>query len=327
MPVAQADYGPVIVTGASGMIGAPLARRCLADGVDVHLFTRSRGTPARLNEFADSATIWNVDWDDADDLRRAVEVIAPRTVFHLAGVRLAATEANVGLHLRSAVGLSAALLAALKTARETAIVYASSGAVYGARLNAPEQDMVEPASWLGATKVMAEQLFGAEARIHGRPFVTLRLFTPYGPDDETDRLIAAVIAAAHAEQPVVLGSGSQVRDYVFIDDVVDAFIRAAHLRPDCPATFNIGSGSGRSVRSVVDFILERMNRRDLARFGDRADRPGDIPAMQANVGLAASQLAWAPRVAFADGIEQMIAALSRYSMPTIAVASDRIGTR
>jgi UDP-glucose 4-epimerase len=309
------------------MIGAPLARRCLADGVAVHLLTRSQSLPTRLSAFGDEANIRRVDWNDANDMRRAVEAIAPRTIFHLAGIRLATTGTNFDLHLQSAVGLSASLLGALEDNRETAIVYASSGAVYGARLNASEQDAVEPASWLGATKAMAEQLFAAEARIHGRPLVNLRLFTPYGSDDESDRLIVAVIHAAYADRSLVLGSGSQQRDYVFIDDVTDAFIRAAELRPDSPATFNIGSGSSRSVRSVVDFILARMNRRGLARFGDRPDRPDDIPAMQANIGLAASRLAWAPRVAFADGIERMIAALSPFDELNRALESHRTMTK
>lgn len=305
------SYGPVVITGASGTIGAALARRCLADGVAVNLLTRSGTLPRRLEPLAEDARVLRVDWDEPHALRELVDTLRPRTVFHLAGTRFAPPGPTLDEHIGSAVGVSARLVSALGDYSATAVVYASSGAVYGDRVGAVESVRVEPTSWLGATKAMAEELLAAEARMHGRSFVALRLFTPFGPDEEPDRLVASVVRAGLAGVTIELTSGSQTRDYVFIDDVVDAFVRAARLRPAQPATFNIGSGRARTVRSVAEFILAQLGRPDLAQFGARPSRPGDIEAMEAEGTWSAAALGWTPRVTFAQGIERTIAAAQR----------------
>ena len=292
------------------MIGGPLARRCIADGVEVHLLTRSATIPARLEPLTERAQIHPVIWDDSRALRDLLDAIEPRTLFHLAGMRFAPPGQALGEHIASAVDVSARLTSALRDHPETAIVYASSGAVYGDRVGASESAPVEPASWLGATKAMAEALFAAEARMHGRPFVALRLFTPFGPGEDQDRLITSVLRAAVDGLHIALSAGSQTRDYVFIDDVVDAFVRAALLRPQRPAIFNIGSGRARSVRSVVEFILARSGQPELAQFGARPARLGDIDAMEADITWAAKGLGWTPQFTFAEGIDRTIAAQS-----------------
>ncbi len=307
----MSGYGPVVVTGASGMIGVPLVRRCLVDGAQVHVLTRSATPPARLVPLAGDAHIHHVEWENHAKLRETLRAIRPRTVFHLAGIRFASGSPSLEDYLTSAVSITGKLIEALGDLPEAATIFASSGAVYGDCVGAAESVPLEPCSWLGASKSMAEQLLATEARLHQRPHVTLRLFTPFGPDDAADRLVPAVIRSAAAGTPLDLTSGRQTRDYVYICDVVDAFIAAARLRPSQPAVFNIGSGQSRSVREVADTIFACFHRRELARYGMRPERPAEILAMRADISRAGRDLGWSPRVAFSEGIERTVAALAR----------------
>jgi len=295
-----------LITGATGMIGAALVRRLLNDGWTVSVLTRAGSAQERLLPYRNQIDVSVVDWPDASTLEYAVERANPSVVFHLAGPPFNPPP-PLAAFLDAAINNTAALLRALDEAGNNArIVFASSAAVYGNPSHASEGQLPEPATWLGAAKAMAGVLLATAGRKTGRPIVELRLYTPYGPDERRERLIPSLIAAALSRRPIPLSDGTQKRDFVYIDDVVEAFVAATQVDAAKPAAFNIGSGVGTSVRDVVTMVLSMLDAADLAQFGALATRSDEIMDMAADVSAAAAQLGWTPQTSLDEGLQSTI---------------------
>jgi len=251
--------GRALITGATGMIGAALVARLVRDGWTTGILTRSGSAQERLLPYREALDVSVVDWSDARALADAVRRTNPDVVFHLAGPPFNPPP-RLSVFLNAAVNNTAALLEALDEAGNGArIVFASSAAVYRNASHAGEGQTPEPATWLGAAKAMAGVLLATSARKTGRAVVELRLYTPYGPSERAERLIPSLIDAARKRRPIPLSDGHQERDYVYIDDVVDAFVRAARVDAPEPLAINIGSGVGTSVREVVTMVLTALD--------------------------------------------------------------------
>jgi UDP-glucose 4-epimerase len=279
--------GRALITGATGMIGTALAARLQRDGWTVNALTRA-------------------DFSDANALDAAVRAAQSSVVFHLAGPPFNPPP-PLNVFLDATVNNTAALLRALDEAGNDArIVFASSAAVYANASHAPEAQALAPATWLGAVKAMAEVLLAAAGRKTGRPIVVLRLYTPYGPAERTERLIPSLIDAARNQRPIPLSDGKQERDYVYVDDVVDAFVAAAGVAAPAPLVFNIGSGTGSSIREVVRMVLNLLDAAELAQFGALPTRTDEIMHMAADISAAQAVLAWTPRIPLQEGLRSTI---------------------
>lgn len=286
------------------MVGAALARACVARGDEVIVLSRTPTVPPRLKELGGSIDVRCVNWDDPASVRSVLDSCTPDVVFHLATAPFNPPGIPLATYLAANVGTTAALIDAL--APGTAIVFTSSAAVYGPNAGAPEDDPLTPATWLGTTKAMAGTLIAGAARLKELFAVELRLFTPYGPWERSGRLIPSTILAALAGRPVELGAGTPERDFVYIDDVVDALLRAAALRPASPVAINIGSGNGVTVREVVGRILALAGRPNLAQFGVHPIRADEIMRMSANIDRAKAVLGWLPRTSLDEGLRTTI---------------------
>jgi nucleoside-diphosphate-sugar epimerase len=294
-----------LITGGTGMIGSALASRLLAQGTSVAILTRPGSPVPRLDPIRDRIRLEPVVWDDAGQLAAVVRSVDPSLVFHLAGPQFSPPP-PLATWLETTVGNAVRLLEALKPFPRVPLVYASTAAVYGNRASASESAAPEPATWLGATKAMAGTLLAASGRVTCRPVVELRLFAPYGPWERPQRLIPSVILSALAGRPIELTSGRQQRDYVYIDDIIDAFVRAASYNGPTPAVFNIGGGSGTAVREIVTRLLRELGQPELARFGALPDRAEEVTVMSADVSLARALLGWAPATTLDDGLRRTI---------------------
>lgn len=188
------------------------------------------------------------------------------------------------------------------------VVFASSSAVYGAPTAQPvtEKTILAPINPYGMTKLMGEVLMERFARSHNMPAVSLRLFNVAGADPggevgdtnpAPNNLIPRLFRAARDGTPFeVYGDGSQVRDYVHVSDVAQAFVEALHYLGHgyAPRQFNICNGEGRSVSEVIRTV-EQVIRRKIEVINAPA-RPGDPPAMVGSPAFAASELDWCPRM-------------------------------
>ena len=306
----------VLVTGAAGFIGSTLVDRLLAEGcqvVGLDSFDPYYAEEEKRRNLAGALAspafqLVRGDIRDAAAVERLFAEGRFGRVVHLAalaGVRPSlerpAEYADVN------VGGTAVLLEAAVRHGKPGFVFASSSSVYGERSDGPfrESDPVErPVSPYAATKRAGELVAHTFHHAHGLPVTCARLFTAYGPRQRPDLAIRKFAERMLAGTPIpVFGDGSSLRDFTFVDDVVEGLLRA--LSTDLGfAILNFGAGRKASVLEVIE-LLERA-------LGLSAEvewlppQVGDVPRTWADISAACEALGYAPRTPLEEGILRFV---------------------
>ncbi len=298
-----------LVTGAAGFIGSHLSRRLLAEGhrvTAVDSFTDYYPRAQKEANVADLRPHPAFTFVEGDLLAvpLAGHLAGVDWVFHQAaqaGVR-ASWGSNFRAYTDNNILATQALLEACVATRPRKIVFASSSSVYGEaeRLPASEDDLPRPVSPYGVTKLAAEHLCRLYWKSHGLPTVSLRYFTVYGPGQRPDmafhRFLRAMIEARPFE---VYGDGTQTRDFTFVDDAVEANLRAADRGRD-GGVYNIGGGHRLALREVIGVMEEVSGRK--ARVEYRGTEKGDVRDTHADTSRALVDLDYRPARPLVDGI-------------------------
>jgi UDP-glucuronate 4-epimerase len=300
----------VVVTGCAGFLGSHLSERLLEDGHDVlgvdcftDYYSREvkEGNLERLRD-EPRFTFRELDLSVRGNSRGLLEGVD--AVIHLAaqaGVRGSFGE-GFATYLRHNVSATQALLEEAVRHPVKTFTYASSSSVYG---NAPSYPTTEesprrPVSPYGMTKVATEELAGVYHRTYGVPVVGLRYFTAYGPRQRPDMAFTRFLTRAIRRLPLpVIGDGRQIRDFTFVDDVVDGTIAAArHGRPG--SVYNIGGGRPVELRQAIQMIEDLIGRRiELQR---RPAQVGEAKATGCDGSRAREELGYAPRISLEHGL-------------------------
>lgn len=296
-----------LVLGGSGFIGMRLVARLLAAGETVVATTR-RGTalPAK-----DRLTWRQADLADFDDWPALLTGVSH--VFHLAWSTIPETaEADPVGNVSTNVLGSIRLLEALKAHKGARLIFVSSGgAVYGepSRLPVHETDPTLPVSAHGVSKLEVEHYIDSYRLHHGLDAIVLRIANAFGEGQLSTRTFGAVSTFCHlarTNRPLhIFGDGTIVRDYLHVEEAVDALLRAAHTQSR-HRVFNIGSGVGHSLNDVVHCIEKALGRKALVQFESK--RPFDIPASVLDVTRAAKELDWRPQISLEQGIARLLSA-------------------
>jgi UDP-glucuronate 4-epimerase len=301
--------GRVLVTGCAGFLGSHLSERlaaCSEEVLGVDCFTdyypreQKETNLERLRDLR-RFTLRELDLgsDPLDDLVEGID-----TVFHLAaqpGVR-GSFGASFRRYVHDNVLATQRLLEASAAAPVQGFVYASSSSVYGNSRSYPTSEEAEraPVSPYGLTKLAAEELAAVYGRADGIRTVGLRYFTAFGPRQRPDMAFTRFLTRALAGQPVrILGDGSQVRDFTFVDDVVEGTIAAAR-RGASGAVYNIGGGT--QVR-LLDALTKIESLLDLPiEVEHLPDARGDVRRTCSDPRRAARDLGFTPRVSLDEGL-------------------------
>ena len=277
----------ILVTGASGFIGAHLVRRLASEGHDVTVLPSPRFRAARLEGLRYGVAA------RAGDARAEL-------VYHLASTPLDASVPD-SEHARAITGGMARLLAELAPAPPRRMVVAGSAAEYGSGHGWREDDPPRPDTAFGRLKRAAAEM----ARASAIPTVQLRIFTPYGEGEAPQRLVPSASRAALARQPVRLrSSGGQTRDYVPVPSVVDALIEAGRRPLEPGIAINICSGVARRAVDVARRIAELAGTGSAVEPG--AETPGVLAESSGDPSRAAALLGWRPRIEFDEGLHRAL---------------------
>jgi UDP-glucuronate 4-epimerase len=304
-----------LVTGVAGFIGGRIAGRLLADGHDVvgvdavtdYYDQRiKRANLQRLEHPRFRFVEGDLNGVDLAALLADVEL-----VFHEAGqpgVR-SSWGSDFGRYSADNICATQRLLEHARGAeRLRRLVFASSSSVYGEAERYPteETDRPQPVSPYGVTKLAAEHLCTLYAHNYGLPTVSLRYFTVYGPGQRPDMAFTRFCRAVHDGRPIELyGTGEQVRDFTYVDDVVEANLRvgAADQAQVAPgAVFNVAGGSSVTVNEVLE-LLGTVSGKEV-RVTRSAPVPGDVLRTGGTTSAIRRATGWVPQVGLREGLEE-----------------------
>jgi len=305
---------PVLVTGASGFVGSALISRLAADGCRVVCLARSS------SQVPVGAHGPNVEWIRSDrhdpaTLRALLGDMAPAIVFNLAAYGVRPDDRDAAAMIDGNVGLLADLLAAVADRPPRRFIHIGSCSEYGPALEGArlsERDPLDPTSLYGAAKAGAA-LFGRNlAQRLEIPFVTLRLFGVYGPGEASYRLIPYLIERLRQNERVDLTPGEQLRDLLYIDDVVDALVSAARpVGVEDFQSYNVCSGAAVRIRDIATSVCRVLGKPlDLLAFGARPYRPDEPMSIIGNPARFHAATGWSPGVTLEEGIGRMVERLS-----------------
>ncbi len=298
-----------LVTGAAGFIGSHLVDRLIADGYTVTgIDDLSSGKLANLPADFD---LRQMDIRDPK-VRDIVAEIRPDFVFHLAAQMSVSVSAkdplldadiNIGGSLNLLEGIRAASDKKIKF-----IFFSSGGMVYGEPtvLPADESTPARPLSPYGTSKLAVETYLPVYERLCGLEYSIVRLGNVYGPrqDPHGEAGVIAIFAMAmlSGKPLTIFGDGNDERDYVYVDDVVDAVISVAENPRSGP--FNVGTGKGTNTNRIFEIVAEYCGHTDKAVHGP--PRPGDVNRIFLDASRAKRELDWTPKITLEEGLKTTV---------------------
>jgi len=316
----------VLVTGATGFIGSHLAERLVAEGAEVTLAVEPGASAANIAGILGKVRVHEVDLRDGQRVRQLVRECQPSKVYHLAAVGV--TEPGVDPRLAVQVNVMGTLnlLEALRATNCDCFI--NTGTCYEYGHNTPpmrEDQMVDPINAYAASKSAAWLFCSMYHRTQGYPIVTVRPFTVYGPRQSKCALIPQTIISALRAEDFEMTGGEQTRDFIYVDDVVEGYIRASLSEKAIGQTINLGTEEERPIKYVVSRVLELMGPvlsplslgpktrgspkghpvRPL--IGALPYRPREIWRLYSNSSKTRELLGWQPQVSLEDGLRRTIA--------------------
>ncbi|TAL21347.1 MAG: NAD-dependent epimerase/dehydratase family protein [Aquabacterium sp.] len=293
----------VLVLGGAGFIGSNVVRALVARGIRPKVLTRPSRSQTNLRDVLERIELVHGDFMDDNVLRNALRGV--HTVFHLITTTFPnmVTESS-NYDLLSNLLPTIRLLEMSRALGVTRVVYASSGGtIYGEPQSVPiaEDHPLAPKSAYGQSKLTIENYMSFYARTTPLEVSILRLSNPYGPGQNpfgAQGVIAVAMGCLLDNRPIKLfGEGRTVRDYIYVDDAVDAMLKATETPP---GVLNISSGRGHSVAEILEMV-ERVSGRRLERQ-QLPERQGDVLVNVLDNRRAQDALGWVPRIDLREGL-------------------------
>lgn len=305
----------ILITGGLGFIGSRLALKLVEEGSHVTVLDcglpESGANAFNVRAVSDRLTIIDADIRDTEALRGALG--GKTHLFNMAGLTshvdsLSAPHDDLDVNYRAQLGIVDACLAVNPAIR---IVHASTRQVYGVPDGLPvaESHPVRPPDPNGINKYAAELYYQLNARLHGLRVTSLRLTNTYGPHmrvrDARQTFLGLWIARAVAGEQFEVWGGEQVRDFTFVDDVVDACCRVAAL-DDRGGVFNVG-GPASSLRELADLVTQVAGSGSyVVKQYDDDRRAIDIGSYVADDRALRNATGWSPHTSLREGIERTV---------------------
>ena len=298
----------VIVTGGAGFVGSNLVRKLLDLDAIVHVFLKSTSDRSRLADVLHLLVVHEVDLTNSQQVEEAVRDIKPEGVFHLAALNprygmVPATRDFFETNTLTTINL----MDALNHFEYRFFIHTGTFAEVGPQDTPIREDaMCAPTESYSISK-LAGTLYGQMlGKMKGKPIVTIRVFTPYGPYMQKGKIVTQLIEGALAQKQIKLSHKDVTRDFIYIDDLTDLYVRLSQVAELHPGEiFNGGTGVGTELGKLVAVVECEANAKipvvwsnELASY-DHAKWQADTTKVHKKIG-------WSPSVSLEEGIKKSV---------------------
>jgi nucleoside-diphosphate-sugar epimerase len=304
--------GKFLVTGGAGFIGSNLAETLINQGGDVRIIDNFiTGYRENLEEIAGDFEFIEGDLNDETKLRQSLENV--EVVFHQAALpSVPRSVANPKETHEACANATFKLLVAAKESGVRRVIYAASSSAYGDQQTLPKSETMrpEPLSPYAAAKLMGEYYCQVFTRVYGLETISLRYFNVFGPRQDPGSMYSGVISRfvdslMGGKTPVIYGDGEQSRDFTFIENVVNANIRAAQTTKGIGEVMNAANGERITLNQLLA-VLKKITDKPDVNAEYREARAGDVKHSQADNTLAREYLGYEKIVGLEEGLRRTI---------------------
>jgi len=296
----------ILITGGTGFVGANFVHRLVKEGYKPTVFIRKKSNLWRLKNIVSKIHILETDLQNTKLLSRQVSRIKPSHIFHLAvyGAQQSIQKDIIQTYTQNILSSVNLMEVCCKQGFQQYVNIGSSSE-YGLKKSAmKEADILQPINHYGATKAaisLAASVFSTTYRL---PISTLRLFSPYGYWEDRRRFIPTLILDAINGKRAELSRPSYVRDFIFIDDVIDALVHFLTSKKHYNEVFNIGSGKQYTLQQVVDEVQDISSNKLKVTWNDRKSNQLEPSFWKADITKTKKQLNWKPRISLKQGLQK-----------------------
>ena len=245
----------IFITGATGFVGSNLTRRLVDRGADVYANIRETSNTWRLDDILKDISVVKTDLMNYDKLRDQLEKIKPNIIIHTAIYGGGGSQRDIEKIVNTNIIGSVNLLRSCANLNINQLINTGTSSEYGIKhMPMKETDQLEPINDYGVSKAAVTMFCKKFAFVEELPIITLRLFSPFGKYEHITRVVPATVLSALRNQNPLISSREYVRDFIYIDDVLDAYEAAIHNNNFHGQIYNVGTGIQHSIGEVADAL-------------------------------------------------------------------------
>ena len=300
----------VFLTGATGFIGSHLLKRLVKEGCDVHISIRQDSSLWRIEEFKNDFTSHIIDLIDFKAMKSLIKQIKPDVIFHLAAYGVDYRQQNIYRAIDINITASVNMFEAFLANNVNKFIYTGTCLEYGYKtVPLSESDASVPIGIYGATKTSSVHILSNMINdMESGELIILRPAGVFGEYEGIHKFVPQVVDNLLKKIPVKMTPGEHIRDYIYINDLIVAYILASTVPiKNKMEIINIGSGQGIAMKDIALMISKQLDvSTELLQFGALSYRPVEMMYLVANVEKAKSLLRWEPKVPIEKGLEHTI---------------------
>ena len=297
----------ILITGAGGFIGANLVHDLINTKDQIHILIKKESNLWRLNNIISKCYVHFVDISKIKEVENVISEIKPETVYHCATYGVYPNQKDTQkIDQTNLIGTKNLVSSLAKNTNLKRLVNLGSVFEYGSKPGLiKETDSAQRLDHYSKSKILQTKMIEDFSQQHNLPAVTLRVFTVYGNFEEPGRLISDIMVAIIKKNPIKILSSSSIRDFIYINDVIDA-LKKISVKPGINGEiFNVGSGRASSVENIVNLVCNITNTDSEVIWQDKNDREHDKAGTKGYADIQKiEKIGWKPKISLEDGLEK-----------------------